>query len=159
MHPFKNTHTHTHTHTHTRTLKISHTPNHTCVCSVLERSRLNSDRHAGCDGTVRTRLVFPLVRVSVLGGRGEGGASPSHLAEEDGHEVVVEQEGLGEVGVVEVEEERGETQRDVLQGRGAERRAHQLHPRDGDEESPATGGRDGDTHRDRDITQSTRDGT
>lgn len=62
-----------------------------------------------------------------------------NLAEEDGHEVVVDEEGLREVWVVKVEEERGEAQRDVLLRWGAEGRAQQLHACHGDEQSSAAG--------------------
>lgn len=43
-----------------------------------------------------------------------------NLAEENGHEVVVDEKGLGEVRVVEVEEECGEAQCDVLLRRRTE---------------------------------------
>lgn len=50
-----------------------------------------------------------------------------NLAEENGHKVVVDEEGLREVRVVEVEEECGEAQCDVLLRRGTEGRTQQLH--------------------------------
>ena len=50
-----------------------------------------------------------------------------YLAEENGHEVVVNQEGLREVWIVKVKKERGEAQCDILLRRGAEGRTQQLH--------------------------------
>lgn len=66
-------------------------------------------------------------------------AARTDLAEKNGHEVVVDQEGLREMRVVEVEEERGEAERDVLLRRGAEGRTQQLHASDWNEECSATG--------------------
>lgn len=63
----------------------------------------------------------------------------ANLAEENRHEVVVNQEGLREVWIVIVEEERGKAQRDVLLWWSAEGRTQQLHPRYGNEESSAAG--------------------
>lgn len=68
-----------------------------------------------------------------------GGWRTSNLAKEDGHEVVVEQEGFGEAWIVELEEEDGETESDVLLRRCAEGWAKQLHSSHGDEQSSATG--------------------
>lgn len=45
----------------------------------------------------------------------------SNLAKEDGHEVVVKQEGFGEAWIVKLEEEDGEAECDVLLGGCAER--------------------------------------
>lgn len=78
-----------------------------------------------------------------------------HLAEEDGHEVVVDQEGLREVRVVKVEEERGEAQRDVLLRRGTEGQTQQLHAGYWDEESSAAG-REGDGEEITDTQRHTR---
>lgn len=64
----------------------------------------------------------------------------SNLAEENGHEVVIDQEGLWEVWIVVVEEECGEAQCDVLLRWGTEGRTQQLHSSYRDEESSATGG-------------------
>lgn len=49
-----------------------------------------------------------------------GGWMTSNLAKEDGHEVIVEQEGFGEAWIVELEEEDGEAKCDVLLRRCAE---------------------------------------
>lgn len=68
---------------------------------------------------------------------GGGGVTRPNLAEENGHEVVVDEEGLREVWVVKVEEERGEAQRDVLLRWRAEGRAQQLHACHRDEQSSA----------------------
>lgn len=68
---------------------------------------------------------------------GRGDAVHPNLAEENGHEVIVDEEGLWEARVVEVEEERGEAQRDVLLRRGAEGGAQQLHACHRDEQSSA----------------------
>lgn len=63
----------------------------------------------------------------------------SNLAEEDGREVVVEQEGFREAWIVELEEKGGEAESDVLLRGCAERGAKQLHSSHGDEQSSATG--------------------
>lgn len=60
-----------------------------------------------------------------------------NLAEENGHEVIVDEKGLWEVWIVKVEEERGEAQRDVLLRWGAEGWAQQLHACHRDEQSSA----------------------
>lgn len=73
--------------------------------------------------------------------RHKGAGLHPDLAKEDGHEVVVNEERLGEVRIVEVEEERGEAQRDVVLRRRAEGRAQKLHAGDGDEQSSAAGGK------------------
>lgn len=61
-----------------------------------------------------------------------------NLAKEDGHEVVVEQEGFWEAWIVELEEEDGETESDVLLRGCAEGGAKQLHSSHGDEQSSTT---------------------
>lgn len=65
----------------------------------------------------------------------------SNLAEEDGHTVVVKEKGLWKVRVVELEEERGEAQGDVLLRRDTKWRTKQLHSSHWDEQSTATEGR------------------
>lgn len=50
-----------------------------------------------------------------------GARMTSNLAEDDGHEIVVEQERFGETWVVELEEEDGEAESDVLLRGCAER--------------------------------------
>lgn len=62
----------------------------------------------------------------------------SDLAEEDGHAVVVEEEGLWKAWVVELEEEGGEAQSDILLRRDTEGWTKQLHPSHRDEQSTAT---------------------
>lgn len=57
----------------------------------------------------------------------------SNLAEEDGHAVVVEEEGLWKARVVKLEEEGGEAQSDILLRRDTEGRTKQLHSSHWDE--------------------------
>lgn len=67
--------------------------------------------------------------------------SPAHLAAEQGHEEVVEQEALGQAWVVEVKEQDGEGQGQILLGRAAESRAQQLQPSHGHKQCPAAVGK------------------
>lgn len=62
----------------------------------------------------------------------------SDLAEEDGHAVVVEEEGLWKARVVELEEEGGEAQSDILLRWDTEGWTKKLHPSHRDEQSTAT---------------------
>lgn len=62
----------------------------------------------------------------------------TNLAKEDGHEIVVEQERFWEAWIVELEEEDGEAESDVLLRGCAEGWAKQLHSSHGDEQSSAT---------------------
>lgn len=62
-----------------------------------------------------------------------------NLAEENGHEVVVDEEGLWEVWIVKMEEERGEAQCDILLRWGTEGWAQQLHACYWNEQSSAAG--------------------
>lgn len=64
----------------------------------------------------------------------------AHLAAEQRHDEVVEQEALGEARAVEVKEQDGEGQGQVLLRRAAESRAQQLQPSHGHEQRPAAVG-------------------
>lgn len=66
---------------------------------------------------------------------------PAHLAAEQGHEEVVEQEALGQAWVVEVKKQDGEGQGQILLGRAAESRAQQLQPSHGHKQCPAAVGK------------------
>lgn len=66
---------------------------------------------------------------------------PAHLAAEQGHEEVVKQKALGEAWVVEVEEQDGEGQGQVLLGWAAEGRAQKLQPSHGHQKRPAAVGK------------------
>lgn len=64
----------------------------------------------------------------------------SHLAENDGHEEEVEQQRLGQMAVVEGEEEDGEEDRHILVGRTAVGGTKQLQARHRDHQSADPGG-------------------